>query len=302
MKLVESYLQHEAHLGRSEATIDSSRRALTRFFKRVGIEDPRDATTERIARYAGEVQAGLALETAYLYIRTVKAFFRHLAESHKLLMDPAEGVPLPRLKRGEVGRILAQEEVDLLLEACGPLGTAEGLRDRALIEFEYATALRASEVRHVELGDVDLGRQVVKVRLGKGRKDRVVPLGSAAMEWLKRYLEEGRPRLVEKRPDAECNDALFVTNTGLALSDATLRIVLKGIADRAKLTFPFNPTCHAFRRTVATRMLANGASPGVVAALLGHEDLGSLSRYVRFAAREVKAAHAKAHPREATSR
>lgn len=174
-----------------------------------------------------------------------------------------------------------------------------GLRDRAMLEFEYSTALRVSELARIKVGDVDLAEGIAAVRLGKGAKDRMLPVGKVAVEWITRYLAESRPVLTDKsRPQT---DALFVTATGLPMSQQILGRELRALGRKAGIA-RLSITCHVFRRTVATEMLRNGAPPAQVAALLGHEDLRSLCRYVSFAAKEVKDAHSKRHPREVESR
>jgi integrase/recombinase XerD len=145
----------------------------------------------------------------------------------------------------------------------------------------------------LKAADVDLGGASAVVRAGKGAKDRVAPVGKAAVEWLGRYLAEGRPHLLADRPDVE---ELFLSDRGRALGEQTFAIHLKRLGREAGLAQ--NLTCHVIRRTLATALLRNGASPQEVAALLGHEDVRSLGRYVAFAAREVKEAHQKSHPRE----
>lgn len=168
-----------------------------------------------------------------------------------------------------------------------------GLRDRAMLEFAYSTALRVAELHRVKVSDVDVTQEIALVCEGKGGKDRVVPIGRAALEWLNRYLSIARPVLAKSRPEVE---ELFITYRSRGFSYSLLRAHLRKLGRVAKLST--NLTCHVFRRTVATEMLRNGASPAQVAALLGHEDLKSLSRYVASVAKELKKAHASSHPRE----
>ena len=172
--------------------------------------------------------------------------------------------------------------------------TPWGLRDRAMLEFLYSTAVRASELARIAVADLDLDQGLAAIRLGKGAKDRMAPLTRSAVQWLRRYLQHARPVLVKPRPDVP---QLFVSRRGGPFYRKLLSVRFRALSRQAGLAAPF--TCHTIRRSVATLMLKNGASPAQVAALLGHGDLKSLARYVAHArATEVRDAHAKAHPRE----
>jgi site-specific recombinase XerD len=163
----------------------------------------------------------------------------------------------------------------------------DGLRDRALLELLYSTGLRLSEVQKLKIAD--LGEDALTVRLGKGGKDRVVPLGKQAWGWVKRYLGETLPK-----PGSGAQE-VFVGLRGRPFGKGRLRQIIHGLGLRAGIP---GVTCHAIRRTMATDLLRAGANPKEVSAILGHGDLKSLSRYVRIAAREVKETHQRTHPRE----
>jgi integrase/recombinase XerD len=257
-----------------------------------GVADAREVTAAHLEAYARATLERVSRNSAHLYLRMVRAFFRDLAGSHRLLLDPTSGLAMPRLDRKHVGPMLTRDEIDRVL--AGPdVTTPLGIRDRAMLEFLYSTGLRVSEAWRIKTADVDLEGGRVLVREGKGAKDRVSPLGKAAVEWLGRYLAEVRPGLEACRPGVE---ELFLTHHGRAFGDQMLAMHLKKLGRKAGLAT--NLTCHVIRRTLATGLLRNGASPAEVAAILGHEDVRSLGRYVAFAAREVKEAHTKCHPRE----
>jgi integrase/recombinase XerD len=162
------------------------------------------------------------------------------------------------------------------------LDSATDLRDRALLEFLYSTGLRLSEARRVTLQDLGDGKVIV--RGGKGGKDRVVPVGANAMIWVTRYLPERKAS----------NDALFQTDTGRPFGSAWLSQLIRRLGQTAGLAV----NAHTIRRSLATHLLAAGASPSAVAAILGHADLRSLSRYAAAVDRDLKETHAKTHPRE----
>jgi integrase/recombinase XerD len=280
---VEQYLADEQLSGKSAATIQAHRNALQQFGKFWGRKDLREATAGDLDTYAREVLGRVSRETAYAYLAPVRALFRHLAVRNVLLIDPSRLLPMPRMANRPLGRILSQDEMKRLLESSDVTSTV-GLRDRALLELLYSTGLRLSEVQKLRIADI--GEDAVTVRQGKGAKDRVVPLGKQASEWVRKHIHEARPPGVEE---------VFVTLRGRPFGKGRLRQVIHGLGVRAGIP---EVTCHAIRRTMATALLRAGANPKEVSEILGHGDLKSLSRYIRIAAREVKETHRKTHPRE----
>jgi integrase/recombinase XerD len=275
--------------GLSLATVRARENALRQFGKSWGIRDLREVAPRDLEAYARGLLTRVGRETACLYLVSLRAFFRFLVKTHLLLVDPSASLPLPRVSRGLVGRILGREELARLLDS-PYVSRPTGLRDRALVEFLYSTGLRAGEARRVALAD--LGPDAVAVRHGKGGKDRVVPVGARAMTWVKRYVAEVRPSFARYRPEA---DALWLTHHGRPFSELVFQQQLRklgGIGGVGHLT------CHMIRRTMATHLLSAGASPQEVSAILGHGDLKSLSKYIQVAARDVKETHARSHPRE----
>lgn len=275
--------------GFSSATVRTRRCAMEKFGKSWGSRDLRDVTSGDIEAYMRGLLAGVGRETACIYQVGLRAFFRFLIQARVLLVDPTASLPLPRMNRRLTGRILGREEVKRLVESPS-VSRPTGLRDRALLEFLYSTGLRAGEARRVALAD--LADEVVIVRLGKGAKDRVVPMGARAMEWVRRYVADVRPSFARYQLGAE---ALWITHHGRAFSELLFQQHLRRLGARAGIE---HLTCHMLRRTMATHLLSAGASPQEVSAMLGHGDLKSLSKYVQVAAREARETHARSHPRE----
>ncbi len=271
-----AYLDHCHVSGNSAATLTARAGALRRFATFWGDKDVREVTPGDLEAYATLIRSQVSRETAYQYLACIRALFRFLAETHVILVDPAAGMPLPKMSRRVTGPTLTPDQMKRLIES------AAGLRDRALLEFLYSTGLRLSEAKRVTLQDLGDGR--VMVRGGKGGKDRVVPVGAGAMACVSRYLPQRKPT----------NDALFQTDTGRPFGSAWLRQVIRKLGQAVGLAV----NAHTIRRSLATHLLAAGASPSEVAAILGHEDLKSLSRYAVVLAGEVKATHARTHPRE----
>jgi integrase/recombinase XerD len=290
--LIDSYIEHERLAGKSEKTIKAYSFALLRLENALGIRDWREISPKDLRSYWKSVKCKRASATAHSYLRPVKAFLRFLTQTHRLLVDPSAELPLPRINRNEMGPILCQDDLKRLLAACDIL-TPCGIRDRAIVEFLYSTGLRVSEFRKMRVADVDLGKAEVIVRNGKGAKDRVQPLNRAAVEWTRKYLEPIRPEFERSNPGVE---ELFISFRGRRLSEQIAAIHLRNLGRAAGLRVSL--TCHVIRRTIATDLLRNGASPAQVAAFLGHANLASLARYVKIAAREVKEIHQEFHPRE----
>jgi integrase/recombinase XerD len=286
---VEEFLSRERMEGKSASTLKSHENALRQLGKFWGDRDLREATPRDLEAYAQGVLSRVSKETSYGYLSAVRALFGHLAEMGVLLLDPSRNLPMPRMTDRPLGRVLSREEMKRLLES-PDVTSPTGLRDRALLELLYSTGLRLSEVQ--KLRTLDLGGESVRVRAGKGEKDRMVPLGKKAAEWVERYLKEGRPALGAPGPDRE---ELFLNAHGRPFGKGHLRIVLRTLGERSGIP---GVTCHAIRRTMATDLLRTGANPKEVSAILGHGDLKSLSRYVKIAAVDVKATHQATHPRE----
>jgi integrase/recombinase XerD len=186
------------------------------------------------------------------------------------------------------------EEVGRFLEAI-PVGTAVGLRDRALFELLYSTGLRAGEASHLDLYDLDLAGGTLRVREGKGGKDRVVPVGRVAAEFLRRYIEEVRPLLVRARE----GEVLFVTRLGTRLTTTMIDIECRRWREVARLPWL---TPHALRHAAATHMLAAGADIRHVQELLGHAWITTTNLYTHVVIGDLLRVHRRTHPREARRR
>jgi len=284
-----AFLEHLRLQGRAAATLRAHSNAFRQFGRFWGERDVREVTESDLETYARQVLARVSRETAYLYLSALRALFRFLVARDVLLLDPSAGLPMPKMHDRLTARILSPAEMTRLIES-PDVTKPVGLRDRAMLEFLYSTGLRAKEHREVQVAD--LGDDAAAVRGGKGGKDRVVPVGKCAMEWVRRYLAEARPRFAAYRPGVE---QLWITAWGKPFGQIVFQQYLRALGKAAGIE---SVTCHMIRRSMATHLLAAGASPQEVSAILGHEDLRSLSRYVRVAQREAKETHQKTHPRE----
>jgi len=187
-------------------------------------------------------------------------------------------------------KTLSETQVEALLNAPDP-GTTLGLRDRAMLETLYATGLRVSELVNLGVLEVNLADGVVRVTLGKGGKDRLVPMGAEAQHWVERYLREGRGTLLGQRR----SDALFVTARGGPMTRQAFWQLVRKHARKAGIHAPLSP--HVLRHAFATHLLNHGADLRVVQMLLGHADISTTQIYTHVARERLRQLHAKHHPR-----
>lgn len=229
--------------------------------------------------------------TRFRHLCALKGFLHFLFERDLTLQDLSHVVCLPKLPRHLPGRIYKPGEVERMIHKADT-GRVAGLRDRVILEVLYSSGIRASELATLKICDVDHETGLIYVLEGKGKKDRVVPLGRIACEVIRNYLLSARPALVQG-PDP---GTLLLNLRGSPMKQWTILEVVKASAERAKLDR--GATSHAFRRTCATLMLRDGANIKAVQEILGHESLESTALYLKVSARQIKEEHLKHHPRE----
>jgi integrase/recombinase XerD len=224
------------------------------------------------------------------HLVALRSFCRWAYVQGHLLLDPAVSLSLPRLPETLPRYTLSVAEIEAVL-AQADFTTPLGLRDRAMLEVLYATALRSAELVALKLHDLEPERGLLRIEQGKGRRDRYVPLTPRALLWLKHYLKEGRERLT-RRPVT--STVLFLSQTGralqpLACSNRLARYVSQALPKK-------RGSCHLLRHSVATLLLENGCDLRHVQELLGHRQIGTTQRYTRVAVRDLKAAYLRHHP------
>ena len=217
-----------------------------------------------------------------------KRFYRYSLRQGGIKADPTLRIEAPKLPR-PLPKSLTEEDVESLL-AAPTIATALGLRDKAMLETLYASGLRVSELVSLRVAQVSQDMGVVRV-VGKGSKERLVPLGEEALAWIRRYLKEARPALLGQR----ASDDLFVTARGAAMTRQMFWHLLRRHAARAGLKKPISP--HTLRHAFATHLLNHGADLRVVQLLLGHSDISTTQIYTHVARERLKQLHAKHHPR-----
>lgn len=221
-------------------------------------------------------------------VSSLKKFYRYLIREGCLIHDPTLKIEPPRIGR-PLPSTLTEPDVEALLHA-PDTETVLGCRDRAMLEVLYATGLRVSELVGLKLSQANLRQGVVRV-VGKGSKDRLVPLGELAEEWIVRYTRTSRAALLGVRQSED----LFVTARGTAMTRQAFWYLIKRYAHLAGIKKPLSP--HTLRHAFATHLLNHGADLRVVQMLLGHSDLSSTQIYTHVAQERLKDLHARCHPR-----
>ncbi len=302
-RAVERYLRHvQLERGRSPHTVAAYRRDLERYLAHLvdrGVMEPAAVGEADVAAFVATVRepadgtVGVSASSAARMLSSVRGWHRFLAEEGLVARDvAAEQRPPKQPKR--LPKAISIAEVERLLEACGgddPIA----LRDRALLELLYATGARVSEAVDLAVDDVLTGEGGVgeAVRLfGKGRKQRIVPLGRYAREALDAYLVRARPVLAPRGP---ATPALFLGARGAKLSRQSAWLIIRDAAARASLTVEISP--HTLRHSFATHLLEGGADVRVVQELLGHASVATTQLYTLVTADAVREAWATAHPR-----
>lgn len=252
-----------------------------------------DVVAYRVALHSARKSNGepLAMKTQSSKLSAVFSFLRYLYEEKWILANPAEGMSLPSVPDTLPAELPTEEQVLKLLEQ-PDLSTPSGRRDRAVLELLYSSALRNAELRALKIEDVDLHRLEVRVRFGKGKKERRVPMGEPAAAWIETYLARGRSLLVRE----QSGDVLFLNKWGRPLQGESLADVVKRHAQGARL--PMRVTPHILRHCCATHMLARGASLRYLQYILGHSSSTVTERYTRVEISELREVFLRCHPRE----
>ena len=222
------------------------------------------------------------------FLSCIRGFFTYLLRENLISEDPVALIDSPKLGR-PLPKTLTERDVEKLLEA-PDIETAIGLRDRTMLEVIYACGLRVSELVGIEVPMVNLRQGVLRVT-GKGSKERLIPLGEEASDWLQRYLKNGRPDLMKGVPGT----AVFPSNRGKAMTRQAFWHRLKQYAIVAGIDKPLSP--HTLRHAFATHLLNHGADLRVVQLLLGHADLSTTQIYTHVAQERMKSLHQQHHPR-----
>ncbi len=222
-------------------------------------------------------------------VAAVKSFFHFLVAEGVIKNDPTENLDSPKVGKS-LPHTLAVEEVDELLEQPSRLSTPEALRDKAMLELLYATGMRVSELTSLNLDDINLASGYVRC-LGKGSKERIVPVGFQAVRAVEQYLEQGRPQIARR----QSQNALFLNHRGERLTRQGFWLIVKAYAKQAGISTGITP--HTLRHSFATHMLNSGADLRSVQELLGHANISTTQIYTHLTSERMREVYDQAHPR-----
>ncbi|MCX8957725.1 site-specific tyrosine recombinase XerC [Erwinia psidii] len=267
-----------------------------------GLRQPAEVTRPVLEQYQRTLflyrkanGAPLSVRSQRSRLGSVQGWFRWQMRQGLLLSNPAADLLLPKEPYKLPKDVLSAEEAERVM-AVADVSTAAGLRDRALLELLYSTGMRRMEICGLDIWSVSQERGTVTIRQGKGRKERIVPVGARALGWVARYLAEGRDALCRGKR----SDALFLANDGEGFSPGGLTHHIGRYVRQSGVRE--SGSCHLFRHTMATLMLENGADTRWIQAMLGHSRLETTQIYTRVSIRALKEIHTATHPAEQRDR
>ena len=296
---MEEHLEALRVLNYSEYTV-RNRRVHLGFFvewcRDRGLTEPLDVTRPVLEHYRRTLYHyrqkngnPLSFRSQHSRLVPLRVWFRWMARQHHILHNPASELELPRLEHRLPKSVLTVTEIEAVL-AQPDIRDPLGLRDRALMETLYSTGMRRLELANLKLYDLDTERGTVTIRQGKGRKDRVIPIGERAAAWLEKYVREARPQLVTEPDDG----TVFLSSAGEPFCLDHLSDLVREHVDAAAIGK--RGACHMFRHSMATLMLENGADIRYIQQMLGHADLKTTQIYTQVSIRQLKRIHSATHP------
>lgn len=288
IKLFLEFLQNDKKL--SDNTLQSYKRDISQYEKYV--EDNKinyikvdEKSVNEYLEYLQEI--GKKASTVSRNLASIRSFYQYLVRTKVILQDPTNGIQAPKIEK-RVPSILTAKEVELLLDQPQDVDL-KGIRDKAMLEFAYATGMRVTEIISLNLEDVNLEESYVVCKTGS--KQRNIPLGTMSMKALKDYITEARPYLIKD----DSVKSLFVNINGKRLTRQGFWKIVKYYKEQAHITKDITP--HVLRHSFATHLLQNGADLKAIQTMLGHSDISSTQVYMQFQDEGLKNVYRKAHPR-----
>lgn len=288
IKLFLEFLQNDKRL--SDNTLQSYRRDILQYddylvHNKINYTK---VTKEEIREYL-EVLHNMNKKTSTISrnLASIRSFYQFLLKNKKIKADPTEGIQSPKIEK-KAPSVLSSKEIELLLNQPNN-AELKGIRDKAMLEFAYATGMRVTEIISLDIDDVDLKEGFVSCKMGN--KKRVIPIGSLSLKALKEYVENVRPILIKDEKDR----ALFVNINGKRLTRQGFWKIVKYYKEQAHITKDITP--HVLRHSFATHLLQNGADLKAIQSMLGHSDISSTQVYMQFQEGNLKNIYKKAHPR-----
>ena len=261
-----------------------------------GLTRPNEITKPILERYQRHLYLyrndkgePMSFRSQYQHLSHVKAWYKWLARDNRVLYNPASELEMPKVGRRLPKAVLSAKEAEVVLSK-PDLNDPTGIRDRAILEVFYSCGIRRRELANLQLYNVDAERKTLMVRQGKGKKDRLIPIGKRALEWIDRYLREARPLLLIDTKE----QTLFLSTLGQPLEPDSLTEYVRRYVDVADIGK--KGSCHLFRHTMATLMLENGADIRYIQAMLGHAELSTTQIYTQVSIRKLQQIHGMTHP------
>jgi integrase/recombinase XerD len=276
----------------SKNTIESYSRDITKFkdyLKQYGIKDFEDLSHEQILKFLEELFDTQNDASVSRILSTLRNFYKFLLRTDKIKKNPFSKIKNPKLPKKDIS-ILNQEEVKKFLDII-PSSTAFQLRDRAMFELLYSCGLRVSEIINLRLSDIDIEEELIRF-VGKGNKERIVPLSNTSKGYLQKYINAARYKIEREKK----NDFVFLNKNGNRITRQGLWKTLKKYSDRSGIKKNIYP--HIFRHSFATHMLEEGADLRIVQELLGHSSISTTEIYTNLDKQHLKDSYFKYHPRE----
>ena len=288
IKLFLGFLQDDKKL--SENTLQSYKRDIMQYEQYLDNNNIKydKVNKEEIDNYMKHLnEIGKKSSTISRNLATIRSFYQYLLKSKKIKNDPTMNIESPKIEK-KAPSILTSQEVELLLSQPKDVDL-KGIRDKAMLEFAYATGMRVTEIISLDLDDVNLEEGIVVCR--NGVKKRNIPLGQISLKALKEYIEDARPILIKN----ENNKALFVNINGKRLTRQGFWKIVKYYKEQAHIAKDITP--HVLRHSFATHLLQNGADLKAIQVMLGHSDISSTQVYMQFQDEGIKDIYKKTHPR-----
>ncbi len=288
IKLFLEFLQKDKKL--SNNTLQSYKRDITQYESYINEENLQylKVTKDDIKKYLENLKnIGKKTSTISRNLASIRSFYQYLVRTKKIKEDPTEGIQSPKVEK-RVPSVLSSKEVELLLEQPKAVDL-KGIRDKAMLEFAYATGMRVTEIINLNLEDVNLKEGYVSCT--NANKQRNIPLGAISINALKEYIKKARPYLIK----SEDEKSLFVNINGIRLTRQGFWKIVKFYKEQAHIDKDITP--HVLRHSFATHLLQNGADLKAIQVMLGHSDISSTQVYMQFQDEGLKNIYKKAHPR-----
>ena len=288
IKLFLEFLQKDKKL--SNNTLQSYKRDITQYESYINQENLQylKVTKDDIKKYLENLKnVGKKTSTISRNLASIRSFYQYLVRTKKIKEDPTEGIQSPKVEK-RVPSVLSSKEVELLLEQPKAVDL-KGIRDKAMLEFAYATGMRVTEIINLNLEDVNLKEGYVSCT--NANKQRNIPLGAISINALKEYIKKARPYLIK----SEDEKSLFVNINGKRLTRQGFWKIVKFYKEQAHIDKDITP--HVLRHSFATHLLQNGADLKAIQVMLGHSDISSTQVYMQFQDEGLKNIYKKAHPR-----